>query len=83
MIASESAAVGCTSEPSDEGGPAFPVTYNPEIHMITQQQNVKTAIPDLRDLPLDMLAELGGRLSRTLLLFTGNDSKKWRTAQFL
>jgi len=44
--------------------------------MITQQQKVKTAIPDLRDLPLDMLAELGGRLSRTLLLFTGNDSKR-------
>jgi hypothetical protein len=28
--------------------------------MIVQQQNVKTAIPDLRDLPLDQLAELDG-----------------------
>ena len=28
--------------------------------MIAQQQNVKATIPDLRDLPLDQLTELGG-----------------------
>jgi len=47
-------------ETSDEGGLAFPAIYNSEIPMIAQQQNVKATIPDLRDLPLDQLTELGG-----------------------
>jgi hypothetical protein len=38
--------------------------------MIVQQQNVKTAIPDLRDLPLDQLAELGGTpLAQSVALY--------------
>ena len=35
------------------------IALNPEIHMATPPQNMKTAIPDLKDIPLDHLAELG------------------------
>jgi len=38
--------------------------------MIAQQQDMKTAIPDLRDLPLDRLAELGGTpLAQSIALY--------------
>jgi hypothetical protein len=38
--------------------------------MIAQQQTVKTVIPDLRDLPLDQLAELGGTpLAHSIALY--------------
>ena len=38
--------------------------------MITQQQNGTPAIPDLRDLPLDKLAELGGTpLAHSIALY--------------
>jgi hypothetical protein len=62
---------GASSEPSDEGGLAFSLfTYNSEMPMIAQQQTVKTAIPDLRDLPLDQLAELGGTpLAHSIALY--------------
>lgn len=38
--------------------------------MASQQQDLKTAIPDVRDLPLDRLAELGGSaLAHSIALY--------------
>jgi hypothetical protein len=40
------------------------------MHMTTQQQDVNTAIPDLRDFPLDQLAELGASpLAHSIALY--------------
>jgi hypothetical protein len=49
-----------SSEPVPIGAAASPfIALYPEIHMATPPQNMKTAILDLKDIPLDQLEELG------------------------
>jgi hypothetical protein len=55
---------------SDESGLAFPSINNSGIRMTTKQQNIKTVISDLRNFPLDQLAELGGApLAHSIVLY--------------
>ena len=49
-----------SSEPVPIGAAASPfIALYPEIHMATPPQNMKTAILDLKNIPLDQLEELG------------------------